>query len=109
MDKLYTKEIIDNLIKENDMVLVYFGNKGCGVCNILKPRVRERLKSYPKIKLVEIDVDKNLEAAAQFNIFTIPAILIFIKGKESIRQARYINLEKIEYSIKRYYELFHNE
>lgn len=109
MDKLYTKEIIDNLIKENDMVLAYFGNKGCGVCNILKPRVSKILKSYPKIKLVEIDVDKNLESAAQFNIFTIPAILVFVKGKESIREARYINLEKIDVNIKRYYELFYNE
>lgn len=107
MDKLYTKEIMDNLIKENDMVLAYFGNEGCGVCNILKPRVREILKSYPKIKLIEIDVDKNLEAAAQFDIFTIPAILVFIKSKESIREARYINLEKIEYNIKRYYELIY--
>lgn len=107
MDKLYTKEIMDNLIKENDMVLAYFGNEGCGVCNILKPRVREILKSYPKIKLIEIDVDKNLEVSAQFNIFTIPAILVFIKGKESIREARYINLEKIEDNIQRYYQLIY--
>ncbi|CAH2214549.1 thioredoxin family protein [Tepidibacter aestuarii] len=107
MDKLYKKDIIDNLIKENDIVLIYFGNEGCGVCNILKPRVREMLNSYPKIKLVEIEVDKNLEASAQFNIFTIPAILVFIQGKESIREARYINLEEIDNNIKRYYELFY--
>ncbi|WP_099189049.1 thioredoxin family protein [Tepidibacter mesophilus] len=107
MDKLYTKDSINNLIKENDIVIAYFGNEGCGVCNIIKPKVSELLKLYPKIKLVEINVDKNLEASAQFNIFTIPAILVFIKGKESIREARYINLEKIDYSIKRYYELFY--
>lgn len=107
MGKLYTKEIIDNLIKENDMVLAYFGNEGCGVCNILKPRVNKMLKSYPNIQLIEIKVEKNLEVSAQFNIFTIPAILVFIKGKESIREARYINLEKIEDNIQRYYQLIY--
>ncbi len=105
MDKLYTKSNINNLIKENDIVLIYFGNEGCGVCNIIRPKVSEMLKSYPKIKLVEIEVDKNLEASAQFNIFTIPAVLLFIKNKESIRAARYINLEEIDDNIKRYYEL----
>lgn len=63
MDKLYTKSNINNLIKENDIVLIYFGNEGCGVCNIIRPKVSEMLKSYPKIKLVEIEVDKNLEAS----------------------------------------------
>lgn len=107
MNNLYTKESIESLIKENEIVLIYFGNKTCGVCNVLKPKVEKILNNYPKIKSIEIDVEKHLEISSQFNIFTIPAILVFIEGKENIREARYLSIDDLENKIKRYYELFY--
>lgn len=108
MDKLYENKSIESLIKENEIVLIYFGNKTCGVCNVLKPKVEKILNNYPKIKGIEVDVDKDLEISSQFNIFTIPAILVFIEGKENIREARYLSMKDFENKIKRYYELFYN-
>lgn len=108
MDKLYENKSIESLIKENEIVLIYFGNKTCDVCNVLKPKVEKMLNNYPKIESIEVDVDKNLEISSQFNIFTIPAILVFIEGKENIREARYLSMKDFENKIKRYYELFYN-
>jgi thioredoxin-like negative regulator of GroEL len=107
MNKLYTKESIENLIKENEIVLIYFGNITCGVCNVLKPKVEKVLSNYPKIKSIEVDVEKSLEISSQFNIFTIPAILVFIEGKETIREARYLSMEDLENKMMRYYELLY--
>ena len=108
MNNTYTKESIENLIKENEIMLIYFGNKTCSVCTVLKPKVKEMLDKYPKIKNIEIDVDKNLEISSQFNIFTIPGVLVFVDGKETIREARYLSMDDLENKIKRYYELFYN-
>lgn len=108
MDKLYTKESIESIIKENEIILLYFGNKTCDVCNILKPKVQNILNNYPKIKSIVIDVEESLEIASQFNIFTIPAILVFVDGKESIREARYLSIDDLENKIQRYYKLFYS-
>lgn len=107
MNNIYTKDMIEDLINKNEMGLLYFGSDTCSVCVSMKPKVMEMLKSYPNIKSAEIDVEKQLELAAHFNAFTIPVILMFIEGKESIREARHISIEDLNNKISRYYELFY--
>jgi thiol-disulfide isomerase/thioredoxin len=105
MDELSDKEIIEKTIKDSEMILIYFGNKSCNVCNALKPKMEQLLKEYPKIKNYQVDVGKYFEASAGYNIFTIPAILVFVQGKETIREARYISIQDIKNKIERYYNL----
>lgn len=101
-------EVLDKLINEEEMLLVYFGNETCSICVDMKPKVLEILKKYPKIKAVEVKVDDSLKIARKHNIFTIPGILLFIDSKETIREARYISLEDIDDRISRYYNMFYN-
>lgn len=103
--KLDSNEEIENLIKENQMVLVYFGSESCNVCNAMRPKVEEILKNYPKIKSAEVDTEKSLKLSIDYSVFTIPVILIFIEGKEILREARYISMKDINDKITRYYEL----
>lgn len=96
---------IDTLIKEETMVLVYFGGEGCGVCNVIRPKIEELMKNYPQIKTVIVEVEKSIEIASSYSIFTIPAVLLFIEGKEVLRGARFINLLDIKEKIERYYAM----
>lgn len=107
MDELSEKEIIENTIKDSEMILIYFGNKSCNVCNVIKPKIEELLKEYPKIKSCQVDIEKSIEASIAYNIFTIPAILLFVEGKETIREARYISIQDINDKIQRYYNLLY--
>jgi thiol-disulfide isomerase/thioredoxin len=106
MDYIKSNEELKSIIEKNSMVTVYFGNEMCGVCIALKPKIEEMLKSYPNIKSVQADVDISPEMAAANNIFTIPGILLFIDGKEAIREARFISVPDIENRILRYYEMY---
>lgn len=105
MTRLESKEDIAKLIKENQMVLVYFGGESCNVCHAVKPKIEEILKNYPKIISVHVDTEKALMASTAYSIFTIPVILIFIEGKEILREARYLSIGEINNKIARYYEL----
>lgn len=107
MIRIDTLENIENLIKESQMLLVYFEGNNCGVCSAMKPKVEDMLKLYPKIKSAEVNIEKKLEIAAAFNIFTIPAILVFIEGKQILREARHISIEEVNNKIKRYYSLLY--
>lgn len=108
MELINSNELLDNLIENEEMLLVYFGNETCSICVDMKPKVMEILNKYPKIKAVEVKIDENLQIARKHNIFTIPGILLFIDGKETIREARYISMEDIENRIYRYYDMFYN-
>ena len=74
------------------MVLLYFGTNSCGVCVDVKSKVGDMLKKYPRIKAYQVDIDDSIKIATNYSIFTIPAILLFIRGKETIREARHISI-----------------
>jgi thioredoxin-like negative regulator of GroEL len=105
MDMVNSSEAIKELVNNSEMVMVYFGGNNCNVCNVMKPKVQEILKDYPKIKSAQVDVEKSVEVSAAYNIFTIPAILVFIEGKEIIREARHISMQDINSKIDRYYTM----
>lgn len=105
MSKTYLKEEIEDLINTNEILLLYFSSKSCGVCKVIKPELDEMLKAYPKLKSLQIDVEGNIKLAASYSVFTLPAVIVFVNGKETIREARYINVEEVGNKIERYYKL----
>ncbi|MFA9422353.1 MAG: thioredoxin family protein [Sedimentibacter sp.] len=109
MEFLFLNEELRNIIANNNMTIVYFGSNMCGVCGAIEPKIIELLIKYPKIKYVHVDVEKSREIAATYNIFTIPGILLFIDGKEVIREARYISVQDLDNKISRYYDLYYEE
>lgn len=41
---------------------------------------------------MQIDVP---EVAGQFTVFTVPALLLFVEGKETIREARFVVMDDL--------------
>jgi len=63
-------------------VVADFWAEWCGPCKMIAPVLRELALQYKdKIKIAKIDVDAQVELAQQFNIVSIPTILVFSKGK----------------------------
>jgi len=105
MIELNTLEEMDEFINNNIIAMVYFASDGCSVCGVLLPKIEEMLTKFPKLKIRKVQVDKFTEAAGQYSIFTLPAILGYIEGKEIIREARFISVEMLEKAIDRYYDM----
>ena len=83
MDILNSKELVEKLINENKMVLVYFGSKTCGVCTDLKPKVEDILKKYPKIKSAYIDVEKFHKIAVSYG-FSLYQVFFYLLKVRSL-------------------------
>jgi len=107
MDIINSIEKINDLINNNEMLLIYFGSDTCGVCNSMMPKIEKMLERFKEIKSVKVEPEKSLELSAKYNVFTIPVIILFIQGKETIREARIISIENFEQKISRYYKLFY--
>lgn len=100
------REDILNEVNSKDMTLVYFGNESCGVCVDLKPKVEKLLEeNFPKLGSMYVDVEKSLKLAAEFQVFTIPALIVYADGKEVIKEARHMSVLELENKIDRYYKM----
>ena len=100
-------EDIQKAISENTFALFYFSTETCNVCKTLKPKMIEMLEEFPEVKSFYIDLEELTEASGLFTVFSIPTILVFIEGKETLRESRNISLKEFQEKIARYYNLLY--
>lgn len=92
-------EDVQVFLKHNHFSLVYVSRPDCGVCHAVLPQVRELLTAFPEVKMMKVDAEKIPAVAGQFSVFTVPAILFFVEGKEMIRKARFVIMAELEEQI----------
>ncbi|NOU60265.1 thioredoxin family protein [Marinifilum caeruleilacunae] len=95
------------LKQENESFYIYFSAPGCGVCEVLRPKLGEMFQNkFPKLKGFHIDTALQPEIAAQEGLFTNPSLLVFIDGQEVLRRSRAIGLDEVYDALNRYYEMY---
>lgn len=70
------------IIQSNKPTLVDFYATWCGPCQSLSP-ILESIKYdfKEKIKILKIDVDKNIDASNKFKIRSVPTLILFKNGE----------------------------
>ena len=69
-------------------VLVDFFATWCGPCRALAPQLEEfAQREGGKVKVIKVDVDKNPQAAAAFQVQGVPTLILFKKGQPVWRQS----------------------
>lgn len=64
------------------VVLVDFFAEWCGPCKMIAPIMEELSREYEgKAKIVKIDTDELGEIAGQYDVFSIPTVLLFNNGE----------------------------
>lgn len=97
-------EETETFIEENELAFLYITMPNCSVCHGLQPQMEELFSNYPAIKTKTIDASEVTEVAGKFNVFTAPVLLLFVEGKEYVREARIVHTKAFEEKIARIYE-----
>lgn len=97
---------LEQLIRENQAVMLYFYSDRCAPCVSLRPKVEALIQqNYSSIELCFIDSENHPAITAQFGVFANPAILVFFEGNEFMRWSKYVSIQQIETAIDRLYQI----
>jgi thioredoxin len=69
------------VIESTKAVLVDFWAPWCGPCRIVAPHLEELHAEREDLRVVKLNVDDNPQTAAQFNVMSIPTLLLFRNGQ----------------------------
>lgn len=84
--KLSSENFEKEVLKSEKPVLVDFYADWCGPCNAMAPVIEELATELDgKAKVGKINVDDNSDIAVEYNVMSIPTLIIFQNGKEEKR------------------------
>ena len=81
-----TKETFETeVLKSDKPVLADFNAGWCGPCKAMKPVLEELAAATPGVKFVSIDIDDQDELSDDYDVASIPCLVLF-KGGEEVKR-----------------------
>ncbi|MBK9479986.1 MAG: thioredoxin [Bacteroidetes bacterium] len=92
-----------DLINSEVPTLVDFYAEWCGPCKQMKP-ILESVKNTVKdqARILKIDVDKNPQLAASFNIQGVPTLVLFKSGEVKWRQSGVVSSQQLNSTLAKF-------
>ena len=85
------------VLEQTKLVLVDFWAEWCGPCKQIAPTLEELAEKYSEnLSVCKVDVDSHRELALQYNVRSIPSLMIFKNGEMVDSLIGAVSLEELE-------------
>lgn len=92
-----------DIIAGNTPVLVDFFATWCGPCKMMHPVLEElHAQIGDSARIIKIDVDQNEALAAQYNVRSVPTLIIFKDGELKWREAGVHSAADLKKELEKY-------
>lgn len=79
--EIMAKDFQQEVINSEKTVLVDFYATWCSPCKMMSPILENIAEENTHVKVVKVDIDKNQDLAMQYNVMSIPTMIIFKNGE----------------------------
>jgi thioredoxin 1 len=69
------------VLESDKPVLVDFWAAWCGPCRVVAPVLEEIASERDDLRIVKLDVDANQQTAANYDVLSIPTMILFKNGQ----------------------------
>ncbi len=83
--KVTTDTFEKEVLQAEGPVVVDFNADWCGPCKMLAPVIDELAEEHPEIKFVSVNIDDEEDLADDYDVFSIPCLVVFKDGEEADR------------------------
>lgn len=88
-------------ISSSTPTLVDFYADWCGPCKMLSPVIEKvAQKMDGKVNVVKVDVDKNQQVAMQYEVMSIPTMILFHEGKPVWKGVGFMSEDQITHMLE---------
>ena len=74
------------VLKSEKPVLIDFWGEGCGPCKMLAPVIEEVAEEVKDAKVGKVNVYEQQELANEYNILSIPTLIVFKNGEVTAQE-----------------------
>ena len=94
-------DTFEKMIHGPKPVLIDFFAEWCGPCKMMPP-VLSQLKEQmgDSIRIIKIDVDKNPKIASEYQVRSVPTLMLLQKGKNVWKQSGVLDANSLHRQIK---------
>ena len=93
--KITADDFKKEVLEESKTVLIDFYADWCGPCKMLAPVVEAVAKENTNTKFVKINVDDAQDLAMEYNVMSIPTLVVIKNGKEVNRVVGLVNKSEL--------------
>lgn len=108
--RLSQYESFEDMLFQEKAIFLFFKNETCAPCKVVQAKAKELIISeFPKIQFVVANAEEHSELTVSLGIFSSPVMILFLDGKEYLREGNFVTVPDLRKKIRHYYQLYFEE
>lgn len=94
--------VLQDIVDEKPIVIVEIGSIRCCACSAISQKLETHFRENDDVVCYSVSLEAQPEIAAELGVYSAPAVLVYVEGQLTIREAGVMSVEDIFARVARY-------